>query len=165
MGDDIASPLERTAVDRCGEGIIHDEWHTMLVSHLSETLDIEDIAARVGDSLAKEALGILLEACLYLLVTPVWVYKGALDAEFLHRHAKKVVRATIYRIGSNEVVTCLTDIEDSVEVGCLTRTGQHSPYSTLQSAYFLRYLVIGGVSQTGVEISRVLQVKETRHLV
>ena len=137
----------------------------MLMCHLGKTLYIEDVATRVRDGLAEETLGILLETCLYLGIIPIRIDEGALYAELLHGYAEEVEGAAIDGVGGDEVVACLTDIEHSIEIGCLTRTGEHSPYSTLEGADFLGYGIIGRISKTGIEISFILQVEETRHLV
>ena len=95
VGYDVASPLEWTAVDGSGEGVVHDEWYAVAVGHLGKALNVEHVAARVGDGLAEEALRILLEASLYLLVRPFRVNEGTLYAEFLHCHAEEVERAAV----------------------------------------------------------------------
>ena len=117
---DVAAPLEGTAVDGCGESVIDDEWNAMLVRHLGKTLHVEHIAARIADGLAEEALGVGTELLLDALIVPVGVNEGALDAEFLHRHAKEVERAAIDGVGGDEVVASLADVKHGVEVSSLT---------------------------------------------
>ena len=136
----------------------------MSMSHFSKTLYIKHIATRVGYRLAKEALGVFLETSLYLCIIPVWINEGTLYAEFLHRNAEKIERSAINSVGGDEVVTCLTNIEHSIEVRCLSRAGEHSPYSTLKGADFLRHSIICGISKTCVEISFILKVEEACHL-
>ena len=92
----------------------------MLVRHLGKTLNVEHVAARVADGLAKEALSVRTELLFDALVIPFRVDESALDAELLHGHAKEVERAAIDGVGGDEVVACLTDIEHGVEVSRLT---------------------------------------------
>ena len=120
VGHDVAAPFEGTAVDGSGKGVIDDEGHTMLVSHLGKSLDVEHVTARVGDGLAEEALRVRLEGCLDALVVPIGINEGALDAEFLERHAEEVECAAVDGVGGDEVVACLADVEDGIEVGSLS---------------------------------------------
>ena len=163
--DDVATPFEGTAIDGCGEGVVHDEGHTMLVSHLGETLDVEDIATGVRDGLTKEALRVGAEASLNARIVPIGVNESALDAKFLQRHAKEVEGAAVNRVGRNEMVASLTDVEDGVEVSSLSAAGQHSPNSAFQGSNLLSDSIVRGVSKAGIEITAVLEVKESRHLV
>ena len=68
VGHDVGSPLEGSAVDRRGKGVVDNQGNTVTVGNTCETLNIEDGAARVGDGLAKHGLGVGTEGCLYLLV-------------------------------------------------------------------------------------------------
>ena len=164
VGDNVTSPLKRTAVDRSGEGVVHDEWHTMLVGHLGEALYVKHIAARIAYCLAEEALGVGAELLLDTLVIPLWVDEGALDAELLHGDSKEVEGASIDCVACDEMVTSLTDIEDGVEVGCLSAGCEHCSYSTLECCYLLCHEVVGRIGQTSVEVAIVLEVEEARHL-
>ena len=120
MGYDVTTPLDRAAVDRSSEGVIHDQWYTMLVSHLCETLYIEDVTTRVRDCLSEETLCIWTELLLDALVIPFWINEGTLNAELLQSNAEEVESTTIDIVGCDEVIASLTDVEDSVEVSCLT---------------------------------------------
>ena len=164
MSHDVATPFERTAVDRSGKGVIDDERHAMLVSHLGKTLDVEHAAARVGDGLAKETLGVLLETSLDLLVWPFRIDISTFDAELLHRHTKEVVGAAVDIVGCDEVVASLTDIEHCIEVGSLTRRSEHTAHATLKGIDFLGYSIVGRIGKTGIEIAVVLKVEQTSHL-
>ncbi len=137
----------------------------MPVSHVGKALDVEYLASGVGDCLSEEGLGILAEACLYLLVIPLGVDEGALDAEFLERNTEQVERASVYIVGRDDVAACLTDIEDCIEIGCLTAGGQHTAYTAFQGGYLLCNGVVGGVCQSCIEVSAVLQVEQACHLV
>ena len=162
---DVGTPLEGTAVDGCGKGIVDDEGHTVLVGNLGKALNVEDGTARIRNRLAKHGLRIGTEGSLYLLVAGFLRDERAVDAQLLQRHAKEVVGATIDFVGGDEMVACLTDIEDRIEVGSLSAGGQHSPYSTLERGNLRSHSVVGRILQTGIEIALLLQVEELRHLV
>ena len=164
MGDDVAAPLERTAVDWCGEGVIDDEGYAMLMGHLGEALYVKDAAAGVGDGLAEKTLGIRTEGRLNTLIIPVGIYEGALYAEFLHRYAKEIVGTSINIIRGDEMITCLTDIEDSIEVGGLSRGSQQTAHAPFKSIDFCGYSIVCGICQTSVEVAGIFEVEEASHL-
>ena len=120
MSDNVASPFEWAAIDWCSKRIVHDEGHSMLMRHLGKSFDVKHIAARVAYGLSEEAIRIMTELLLYPFIIPFRVNKGALNTEFLHRHAKEVERAAIDSVASDEVVACLADIEYCIEVGSLS---------------------------------------------
>ena len=61
------------------------------------------------------------------------------------------------------MVASLTDIEDGVEVGGLTRGGQHGAYATFKGCNLRGHRVVGRVGQTCVEVAFLLQVEEVGH--
>ena len=54
------------------------------------------------------------------------------------------------------MVASLADVEYGIEVGGLSTGGEHSPYSTLKGADLTRHGIVGGVGQTGIEITLFL---------
>ena len=120
VGNDVGTPLEWAAVDRCGEGIVHDERHAVLVSNAGELLDVEHGTARVADGFAEHHLGVRAESLLDFLLAGVRVYEGALDAELLQGNAEEVEGAAVDFVRGNDVVASLADVEYGIEVGSLT---------------------------------------------
>ena len=165
MGNDITTPLEWAAVVRSSEGVVHDQWYTMLVSHLCEALYVEDVTTWVRDCLTEETLCIWTELLLDTLVIPFWVDECALDTELLQSNAEEVESTTIYIVGCDEMVASLTDIEDSVEVSCLTRACENCTNTAFEGCNLLCHSIVGWVCQTSVEITAVLEVEQTSHLV
>ena len=163
VGDDVGAPLEGTAVDGCGECVIDDEGHAVLVGDACKLLDVQNLAARVRDGLAEQRLGVGTEGCRDFLLAGLLRYKGALDAQLLQRDAEEVVRATVDFVGSDEVVAGLTDVEDGIEVGCLTRRGQHSAHTAFEGGNLRGHRVVGGILQASVEVALLLQVEEVGH--
>ena len=164
VGYDIGTPLKGAAVYWCGKGVIHNQGNTVLVSNLSETLNIEHGTTRVRDSLAKHSLCVRAEGCLNLLVAGFGRYEGTFDAQLLHGDAKEVVSATINLVRCDEVVASLADIEHSVEVSCLTARCEHSTYTAFECADLSCYRIVGGILQAGIEIALLLQVEQLCHL-
>ena len=58
MDDDVGPVLKGTAEIGRGEGVVHDERHAVGVSRFRETLDVKDVESGIGDSFAKERLGV-----------------------------------------------------------------------------------------------------------
>ena len=163
VSDNVCTPFKRTAVDRRSKRVIHNEWHTMPVRHLRKSLDVEHIAARVRNRLAKEALRIWTELLLDALIIPVRVNKRAFNAQLLQRHAKEVERAAINRVRSDEMVTSLTDVEHSIEVGSLSRRREHTAHTTFKRIDFSSHRIIRRILQASIEITLVLKVEQASH--
>ena len=62
------------------------------------------------------------------------------------------------------MVATLTDVEHGVEVGRLSRRGEHACHATLEGCNLGRYGIVRGVLQAGIEIAAVLKVEEAGHL-
>lgn len=62
------------------------------------------------------------------------------------------------------MVTCLANIEDSVEVGSLTAGSQHGGHTTFEGGNLSGHSVIRRVLQAGIEITAVFQIEKTCHL-
>ena len=127
-------------------------------------LDVENGTARVRDGLAKQCLRVRTEGSLNLLLRGILIDEGTLNAQLLQRHAEEIVGATINLVGGNEVVAGLADVEHGIEVGSLTRRGQHSPYPTLKGGNLRGNGIVRRILQAGVEVPLLLQVEEHGHL-
>ena len=62
------------------------------------------------------------------------------------------------------MVTCLTDVENSIEISSLTTGGQHGTNTAFEGCNLGGNSVIGRVLQTCVEIAFLFQVEEVSHL-
>ena len=62
------------------------------------------------------------------------------------------------------MVTCLADVENSIEISSLTTGGQHGTNAAFEGCNLGGNSVIGGVLQTRVEIAFLFQVEEVSHL-
>ena len=123
------------------------------MGNLGEALNIEDSAAGVRDCLAEETLCIWTELLLDALVVPVGVDEGTLDAELLHRNAEEVARTAVNSGSADEVVAGFADVENGVEVCCLTGACEHSCSAAFHSAELSCYIVIGRILKSCVEIT------------
>ena len=121
VGYDVGTPLEWATVDWCCKGVVDNQGHTVLVCYLGKLLDVEYSAARVCDSLSEQSLGVRTESCLNFLLACLGRYEGAVDTKFLQCYTEEVVGTAVDLVRCYEVVAALADVEDCVEVGCLTR--------------------------------------------
>ena len=165
MGHDVGAPFKGTAVDGGGEGVVHNEGDTVLVGYPREFLYVEDGTAGVGDGLAKQGLGIGTECLLNLFLTGFGGHEGAFDAELLQGHAKQVEGAAVNLIRGDNMVACLADVEQGIEIGGLTAGGEHATHTAFKGGYLGCYCVVGGILKAGVEIAFFFQVKQLGHLV
>ena len=62
------------------------------------------------------------------------------------------------------MVAALTDIEESQKISCLTGRGKHGCRAALHGCDLGCHMVIGGVLESGIEISGSLQIKEFSHV-
>ena len=83
VGDDVRAPLEGAAVDRGGEGVVHDQGHAVGVGGLGELLDVQHRQGGVGNGLAEHGLGVGPEGGVQLLLGAVGSHEGGLNAHLL----------------------------------------------------------------------------------
>ena len=62
------------------------------------------------------------------------------------------------------MVTCLANVEQGIEVGCLSGSRQHRAYAPFQSGDLGCDSIVCRVLQAGVEISAFFEVEEFGHL-
>ena len=95
MCHDVCAPLEGTAVDGCGERVIHNQGHAVLVGDTGKLLDVKNLTARVRDSFTEERLRVRTESSRDFLLRGFLTDERTLNAELLQCHAKQVVRTAV----------------------------------------------------------------------
>ena len=120
MRHDVRTPFERTAVDGCRESIVDNQRNTVLVGNTGKLLDIEDLTAWIRDGLTEQRLRIRTEGFVDFLLAGLLRDERTLDAELLQRHTEEVVRSAVDFVRGNEMVTCLTNVKERIEVGSLS---------------------------------------------
>ncbi len=165
MRHNIRPPLNWTTVNGSWKCIIHDQRHPMLMCYIGKLFDVKDHQCRIGNCLRKEYLGIWTKRRCNLFSRSIWIYERAVDPLLLNRSAEKIKSPAINCRRTNHMVASLTDIENRIIIGCLSRRSKHCRHSPLQLANLFCYRVIGGILQTGIKISAVFQIKQSSHLV
>ena len=164
VGHDVRAPLKGAAVDRRGEGVVHDQRHTVGVSSLGKLLNVQHGQGRVCDGLAQHHLGVGPECGVQFFLGAQRVHKGGIDSHLLHGDGDQVEGASVDGAGGHDVVPCLADIEQGKEVCSLTAAGQHCGRAAFQLADLLSHKVTGGVLQTRIEVAVSFQIEQLAHV-
>ena len=106
MGNDVSAPLDGTAVDGGGKGVINNEGNTVCVGNLHELLNIKNVQRRVSDGLTEDRLGVRSNRSLDLLLGSGGVHKGEFNAHSLHSNREEVICAAVNCGRGNNVVAC-----------------------------------------------------------
>ena len=120
MRHDIRTPFERTAVDRCGEGVIDNQRNAVLMGNTGKLLDIENLTSRIRDGLTEQCLRIRTEGFVDFLLAGLLRDERTLDTKLFQRHTEKVVCSTVNFVRGDEMITCLADIKERIEVRSLS---------------------------------------------
>ena len=135
----------------------------MFMGNACKLLNIENLTARVGDSLAKQSLRVGAESSRDFLFRGFLRYEGTLDTQFFQGDAEEIIGSSVNLVRGDEVVTSLTDIEEGIEICSLTTGGQYGSDTAFEGCNLGGNSVIGRVLQTCVEIAFFLQVEEVCH--
>ena len=162
---DVNAEIERTAENRGREGVVNNHRNAVLVGEICKALEVQNLACRVCDCFAKEALGVRAECLFNFFVRCVLVYERAFDAKLLHGNAEEVARTAVNGARADEVVACFADVEYGIETCCLTGTREHRSDTAFECGNLCGDSVVRRVLQTGVEVTRSLQVEQIRHVI
>lgn len=165
VGHDVNAEFDRTAENRSREGVVDDHRNAVLVGEISKALEVQDLACRVCDGFAEDALGVRAESLFDFFVGSVLVNERAFDAELLHGHREEVARTAVNSGSADEVVAGFANVENGVEVCSLTGTREHSSHTTFESGDLVGDGVVRRVLQTGVEVAGCLQVEQVGHVI
>ena len=164
VNNDICSPFERAAVNRSRESIVNNQRDTVAVRDTGKLLNIQHFEGRIGNCFTEQCFRIRTESCGNFFFAGIRIDESNLNTEFFHCHSEQVESTTIDSGRTNEMVTCLANIEDSVEVGSLTAGSQHGGHTTFEGGNLSGHSVIRRVLQAGIEITAVFQIEKTCHL-
>ena len=164
VGDDVGAPLDGAAVDRSGEGVVHDQGHPVGVGGPGKLFDVQHGEGGVGDGLAKDGLGVGPERGVQLFLGGGGGDEGDVDAHLGHGDRDQVEGAAVNGGGGDDVVPALADVEQGQEVGGLPAGGQHGGGAPFQGGDLAGHGVAGGVLQAGVEVAVGLQVEQLAHV-
>src|SRR5699024_6770081 len=110
VGDDVGAPLDGPAVDRGGEGVVHDQGHAVGVGRLGKLFNVQHGEGGVGDGLAEHGLGVGAESGVQLFLGGGGGDEGDVDAHFGHCDRDQVEGAAVDGGGGDDVVPALADV-------------------------------------------------------
>lgn len=108
----------------------YDERNMVLMSDISQSLEIGDAAPRVADTLDKEQLGLLVDV-LGILLPCLQLGPSHLNTQAREQGLEQAVGASIQVDRSHDIVTGSREADDGVENGGLTGTCAHGRSSSL----------------------------------
>ena len=156
MRHDVSAPLKRATVDRCSEGVVHDQGYAVAMCDAGKLLDVKHHHTRIRDGLTKQQFRVGAEGLADLLFAGILIDEGTFNAQLLQSHRQQVVGTSINAGRTDDVIARLADIEEGKETGSLTRSGQDSAHASFQSSDLSSYGIIRRVLQTGIEITTLL---------
>ena len=153
VGDDVRPPFEGPAVHRGGEGVVHNQGHTVGMGGPGKLLDVQHGEGGVGDGLPEHRPGLGPEGGLQLRLRAVGIHEGEVDAHPLHGDGEEVEGSAVDGGGAYHVLPAGDDVEDGKEGSRLPRGGEHGRRAPLQGADLGGHVVVGGVLEAGVEVA------------
>ena len=136
----------------------------MLVGDAGKLFNVENLQCGVGDCFAEQCLGVRTESGGDFFFGCIRIDKSHVDTQLLHGYAKQVERSAVNGGRTYKVVACLADVEDGIEIRCLSAGCQHGGYASFKGGYLGGNGIVRGVLQAGVEITAVLKVEQACHL-
>ena len=163
MGHDVRAEGKRTAVDGCREGVVNDQRNAMRMGGFGKLLDVKNVERRIGKRLAENRFGVFLESGVQLRLGAVGRNEGEVDSELAQRHVEKVEGTAVNSGRTDNVITGRADIENSEEIGGLSRRSENGTDTTLKVGNFCGNRVVGRVLKPGIEIALRFKVKKLSH--
>ena len=157
--DDVGAPLKGTAHHGRREGVVNHQRYAVVVRGLGKAFNIEHSQRGIGDGLAKDELGVGLEGGLQLLIGAVGCDERAGQPHATHGVGEQIVRATIDSRARDHVIAGTGHVKDREEVRSHARTREHRGGAALHLTNLGGNEVTGGVLETAVEVTRLLQVE------
>ena len=152
-------------MDRGREGVVHHQRHAVVMGDLRKALDIQHFHAGIGEGLPEKKLRLGTEASVHFRVRGLVVHERHLDAHLLQRDTQQVEGAAVDVVQAHDMVPGLADVQAGEQVRRLAGRGQDRAHAAFQCGNAGRDGIVGGILETGVEVTAVLQVEEPAHLV
>ena len=164
VSNNVSTPFNGATVYWCRKGIIYYKGNPMFVSNFCKKFNIQDGKCRIRNGFAEHNFGIWLESCVQFFFSSIWGNEGCGDSHFGHGNRDQVEGSAINGRRSHNVVSALTDIEQSHEIGCLSGRSEHSCSSTLHCSNLGCNMVAGRILKAGVEIPLSFKVEKFSHI-
>ena len=136
----------------------------MPVCGVSEQLYVEHRERRVGYGLAENGFCIRLKSSVEFFLRAVGGNEREIDPHLPHRYGEEIVCPAVYGRACYHVIAAVGYIENSVEIGSLSRRGEHGGCPALELAYLLCHLIVRRILKSRIEIPRSLKVEKLTHI-
>ena len=164
MNDQCRAKLDWAAQIWRGCGVVDDQGNARVIGDIGNRAHVHDIAAGVGNRLAKDRLRVVIDRGLHR-VQIVKVDKGRGPAETLDRLGELRDRATIKPRAGDDILTRCHQRKQRHQLGRMTgRTADTACAAFKRCDPFLQRCD-RGVGQARIDIADLLQVKQRRRVV
>ena len=163
MSNNICPVLKWSAVDGCCKCIIYDQRYAMSMSQFCKLLNIQNCQSRISNGLTYHSLGIRTKCLVNLFYRSIRIYERTLHAHFMDSCCIQIEGSSVYFCRTYNVIPCLAQISNRIEVRCLTGRCEHGSHTALKFTDLLCYRIVGRVLKSAVEISIFLQCKQSAH--
>ncbi len=157
----VGAPLDRLDQGRRRHGIVHDQRHAMLVGHVRQGLDVNDIAGRVADGFTENRGCLLVDQGRHGRGAVVR-RKTAFDSLPRQHVFEQGVGAAIQQGHADDVIALLGDIQDRVVDRGAAGAQRQAGDTAFQGGATLFQHVRGGVHDAGIDIAGNGQVEQVR---
>ena len=144
--------LQRTDEVRCAEGVVDDEGDAMLMCDSSYTFEVEHVGVGVTEGLGIYNFRVGLDGSFKGLKV-VYINNGVCDALGSQCVGNEVVGSTIEIVGSDDMVTSLSDVLQGIGNGSSTRGNSQACYTTLESSDAIFEYTLSRVGQATIDIT------------
>ena len=158
---DVGAVIDRTAQVRRGEGVVDHQRHVVLVRDLGDGLDVQHVAARIGDGLAVEALGLgrdgLAEVFRIVGIDELDVVAHLAEADVELR-----VGAAVERAGGHHFVARFQQAVDGEELRRLSAGHRQARDAVFERRDALLQHVRRRVHDARIDVAELLQREQLR---
>ena len=145
-------PEERGSED----GIIHQDGDAVGVGNVGDGLEIGNVVAGIADRFEENQTGVVIHQLVDLFGV-IGVEEADFDAEFGEGLGEEGVGAAVEAGGGDDVLAGAGDGEDGGGDGSLSAGEGEGGGATFESGHALLEDVVGGVHQTGVDETELLE--------
>ena len=164
VGNNICSPLKRTAVNRCCKRIIHNKRNSVSVRRTCKFLKIKNNKSRIGNRLSKHRFCVFSKCSLQFFLRTIRIYKCSIYAHFFNCMSIKIICTAIQSRRAYDMVSLFRNVHNCIEIRRLSGRCQHPRISAFKIAYFGSNRIVRRILKTRIKISRLFKIKQSSHL-
>src|SRR5499427_8845290 len=156
---DVGAVVDRLAQVRRRQGVVDDQRHAGAARDVGDRLDVGDDAARIGDRLDEDRLGLRADAALER-ADVVRIGPHHVPAEILERVVELVDRAAIELLRRDELVARLHQHVEDQHLRGMAGSDREAGGAALERGDALLEHGVGRVADAGVDVAERLQAEQ-----